>query len=85
MPFIIILLIILAVILISIRQVDQYEKGVKFMFGKFRLVAEPGWRLVFPIIQSMQKIDLRVHVIDVPDQDAITKDNISIRVNAVVY
>jgi regulator of protease activity HflC (stomatin/prohibitin superfamily) len=46
---------------------------------------EPGWRLVFPVIQSSQKIDIRVKAVDVPDQNAITKDNVSVRVNAVIY
>jgi regulator of protease activity HflC (stomatin/prohibitin superfamily) len=81
----ILLAIALFIILISIRQINQYEKGVKLMFGKYRLTAEPGWRLVFPVIQHMEKVDMRVKVIDVPDQDAITKDNISINVNAVLY
>lgn len=79
LPFIIVLL------LVSIRQVNQYERGVKFTFGKFTSVSEPGWRLVFPIIQFMRKVDMRVKAVDVPDQDAITLDNISCRINAVIY
>jgi regulator of protease activity HflC (stomatin/prohibitin superfamily) len=79
LPFIIVL------IIISIRQVNQYERGVKFTFGKFTSVAEPGWRLVFPVIQFMRKVDMRVKAVDVPDQDAITLDNISCRINAVIY
>jgi regulator of protease activity HflC (stomatin/prohibitin superfamily) len=73
------------IVLISIRQINQYERGVKFMFGKFTLVMEPGWRLVVPIIQSYQKVDLRVKAVDVPDQKAITRDNVSVTVNAVLY
>jgi len=80
-----VLIAVAVIILISIKQVNQYEKGVKFMFGKFRVMMEPGWRLVFPVIQSYEKIDLRVKAVDVPDQEAITKDNISVRVNAVIY
>ena len=76
---------IVFIILISIRQVNQYEKGLKFMFGKFHMVMEPGWRLVWPIIQSYQKIDLRTKAVDVPDQNAITKDNVPVNVNAVIY
>ncbi len=74
-----------AVILVSIKQINQYEKGVKFMLGKYTGTMEPGWRLVFPIIQSYRKIDLRVKAVDVPNQEAITKDNISVSVNAVIY
>jgi len=77
--------VILFIILISIRQVNQYEKGVKFMLGKYIGTKQPGWRLVFPIIQSMTKVDVRVKAVDVPDQDAITKDNVTVNVNAVLY
>ena len=69
----------------SIRQVNEYERGVKFQFGKFTKIVNPGWRLVWPIVQSMRKIDIRTKVIDVPEQDAITKDNVSIKINAVLY
>ena len=76
---------IIFILLISIKQINQYQKGVKFMLGKYIGLMEPGWRIVFPIIQSYQKIDLRVKAVDVPDQEAITKDNISVSVNAVIY
>lgn len=77
--------IILVIILVSIRQVNQYEKGVKFFFGKYHKTLMPGWRLVFPIIQSQEKVDMRIKAVDVPDQNAITKDNVSVNVNAVIY
>jgi len=77
--------IILFIILISIKQINQYQKGVKFMLGKYIGLMKPGWRLVFPIVQSYQKVDLRVKAVDVPNQEAITKDNISVSVNAVIY
>ena len=76
---------VIFILLISIKQINQYQKGVKFMLGKYIGLMEPGWRIVFPIIQSYQKIDLRVKAVDVPDQEAITKDNISVSVNAVIY
>lgn len=77
--------IIVLLIIGSIRQINQYERGVKFMFGKYHSTMNPGWRLVFPIIQSYQKIDLRTKAADVPDQNAITKDNVPVNVNAVIY
>jgi regulator of protease activity HflC (stomatin/prohibitin superfamily) len=77
--------VVIFIILISIRQINQYERGVKFTFGKFTSLMEPGWKLVLPIIQSYQKVDMRVKAVDVPDQEAITKDNISVTVNAVIY
>ena len=76
---------ILFIILISIRQVNQYERGIKLRFGKFAGVMEPGWKLVLPIIESFKKVDIRTKVIDVPEQEAITKDNVSIKINAVIY
>lgn len=81
----IILIIAVFIILSSIRQINQYERGVKFTFGKFTSIMEPGWRLVWPIIQSYQKVDVRTKAVDVPDQNAITRDNVSVRVNAVIY
>ncbi len=80
------LLIIGAVILfISIRQVNQYQRGVKFQLGKYTTMVEPGWRIVLPVIQSMVKVDIRTKAVDVPYQEAITRDNVSTKVNAVIY
>ena len=80
-------LIILVVFLIlsSIRQINQYERGVKFTLGKYTKMMQPGWRLVIPVFQSYKKVDMRTKAVDVPDQEGITKDNISVRVNAVIY
>jgi len=77
--------IILFVILISIRQISEYERGIKFRFGKFVKIMNPGWKIVLPIIESYKKVDIRTKAVDVPEQDAITKDNVSIRINAVIY
>ena len=79
------LLVALVVVVMSIRQINQYERGVRFTFGKFSSIMEPGWRLVFPVIQHYQKVDVRTKAVDVPDQNAITRDNVSVRVNAVIY
>ena len=76
---------ILFIILISIKQVNQYERGLRFTLGKYSGIMMPGWRLVWPIIQFYKKVDLRVKAVDVPNQEAITKDNISVSVNAVIY
>lgn len=80
-----IILIIIILLLISLRQVNQYERGVMFTMGRFTGIKNPGWRIVVPIFQSMQKVDMRVKAVDVPDQKAITKDNVSVGVNAVIY
>ena len=76
---------IIFILLISIRQVSEYERGIKFRFGKFKKIMKPGWNLVLPIIESYKKVDIRTKAVDVPEQDAITKDNVSIRINAVIY
>lgn len=81
----IILFILLAVVLASIKQINQYQRGVKFTFGRYTGIMNPGWRLVVPVLQSYQNVDMRVKAVDVPDQEAITKDNISVKVNAVIY
>lgn len=73
------------VLLASIKQINEYERGVKFQLGKYIGIMDPGWRIVIPIIQTYQKVDIRVKAVDVPDQDAITKDNVSVNVNAVLY
>ncbi len=83
--YLIILIIIGWLILISIRQINEYERGVRFTLGKFSGIMQPGWRLVLPIIQSFKKVDVRTKAIDVPEQEAITRDNISVRINAVIY
>ena len=80
------ILIVLIVILIgSIKQISEYERGIKFTCGKFSSIMKPGWRLVIPIFQSYNKIDIRTKVIDVPEQEVITKDNVSVKINAVIY
>ena len=80
-----VLIIVVLVLLLSIRQIDEYERGVKFSRGKFSKIMNPGWNLVLPIIESMRKVDIRTKAVDVPEQDAITKDNVSVRINAVIY
>ena len=82
----IIIIVVVAIILLgSIKQINQYERGILFSYGKFSKILNPGWRIVLPIIQSYSKIDIRTKVIDVPEQETITKDNVSVRINAVIY
>ena len=77
--------IVLFIIMTSVRQINEYEKGILFEFGKFKRIMNSGWHIVLPIIQSFQKIDVRTKAVDVPEQETITKDNVSIRINAVIY
>ena len=77
---------IAVVILIAvIKQINQYERGVRFTMGRFSGIMEPGWRIIIPVFQSFQKVDIRTKAVDVPDQNAITKDNVPVKVNAVIY
>ena len=86
MEFLLVILVIFIIlVLASVRQINQYERGVKFTLGKFSKIMMPGWNLVFPIFQSYKKVDIRTKAVDVPEQEAITKDNVSVRINAVIY
>ncbi|MBP6881710.1 MAG: slipin family protein [Candidatus Pacebacteria bacterium] len=78
-----IILIVLAVILL--REVKQYERGVVLTMGRFTSLRSPGWSIIVPIFQNMEKVDLRVKAVDVPDQKVITRDNVSASINAVIY
>lgn len=82
---IIVLIIVVMLIFSAIRVLNEYERGVMFTLGRFSGIKGPGVVLVFPIIQKMTKVDLRVIVLNVPKQDVITRDNVSVKVNAVVY
>lgn len=73
------------ILLISIRQINEYQRGVKFRLGKYIGMRKPGWRIVVPVFESMVKVDLRIKAVDVPEQKSITKDNVSVMVNAVIY
>ena len=77
------LLVLLAIS--TLRQINEYERGVMFTMGKFTKIKKPGWRIRIPVFQRLDKVDMRVKAVDVPNQRAITKDNISVDVNAVIY
>ena len=77
--------IVLLIIFSAIKILKEYERGVIFQLGRFWKVKGPGIILVIPVIQQMDKRDLRVVVMDVPTQDVISRDNVSVKVNAVIY
>jgi regulator of protease activity HflC (stomatin/prohibitin superfamily) len=79
------LILIAALLLASIKILREYERGVVFTLGRFTGVKGPGLIIVIPVIQKMEVVDLRVQVMDVPSQDVISRDNVSVKVNAVVY
>lgn len=78
-------LIIFLIIVPGLRIVMEYEKGIIFTLGRYTSTKEPGLRWFFPIIQTMEKIDMRIVTVDVPKQEVMTKDNIPVNINAVVY
>ena len=69
----------------TVKILKEYERGVVFLLGRFYRVKGPGIILLFPFVQTMTKVDLRVIVMDVPTQDVISRDNVSVKVNAVIY
>jgi regulator of protease activity HflC (stomatin/prohibitin superfamily) len=79
------LIIIIALVVSSLRILREYERGVVFMLGRFHMVKGPGLVIIIPGIQQMVRMDLRTMVLDVPSQDVISRDNVSVKVNAVVY
>ena len=79
-------LVVLIIVLISMLKIlREYERGVVFMLGRFWSVKGPGLIIIIPILQEMVRVDLRTMVLDVPTQDVISRDNVSVKVNAVVY
>lgn len=81
----VVILILLLIIGSAIKILREYERGVVFTLGRFTGVKGPGLILLFPYVQQMIRVDLRTRVLDVPSQDVISRDNVSVRVNAVIY
>jgi regulator of protease activity HflC (stomatin/prohibitin superfamily) len=80
-----VLIVLIILVVASLRVLREYERGVIFMLGRFHKVKGPGLIIVIPGIQQMVRMDLRTLVLDVPSQDVISRDNVSVKVNAVVY
>jgi regulator of protease activity HflC (stomatin/prohibitin superfamily) len=81
----IILIVVLVVLASSFKVLREYQRGVVFMLGRFWKVKGPGLILIIPVVQQWVRVDLRTIVMDVPPQDVITRDNVSVKVNAVIY
>ena len=82
---VVIVVLVLILMSLSVRVLNEYERGVTFSLGRFTGVKGPGLVILWPVVQKMTKVDLRVIVLDVPKQDVILRDNVSVKVNAVVY
>ena len=83
--WILVVLIPIGILFYSIRILREYERGVVFQLGRFWKVKGPGLVIVLPVIQQMVRVDLRTRVLDIPEQDVISRDNVSVKVNAVLY
>jgi regulator of protease activity HflC (stomatin/prohibitin superfamily) len=83
--FLFILIPILIILVLSLKQINQYERGVVYTMGRFAGIVQPGWRFIVPIFQGFTKVDIRTKAVDVPKQETITKDNVSCKMNAVIY
>lgn len=81
----IVLFLVLALLFVMFRVLREYERGVIFMLGRFYKIKGPGLIILIPVLQQMVKVDLRTIVMDVPTQDVISRDNVSVQVNAVIY
>ncbi len=81
----IVVVVFVGLLLSAFRVLREYERGVVFMLGKFYSVKGPGLIILIPIVQQMVRVDLRTIVLDIPTQDLITRDNVSVKVNAVLY
>lgn len=81
----VILFLVIALVVSTFRVLREYERGVIFMLGRFYKVKGPGLIIVIPVLQQMVRVDLRTVVMDVPTQDVISRDNVSVQVNAVIY
>ena len=85
MPFVVIIALVVMFLVSAIKIMNEYERAVIFRLGRIIDVKGPGWIIVWPLIDRMVRIDMRTITMDVPPQDVITKDNVSIKVNAVIY
>ncbi|MFO0971317.1 MAG: slipin family protein [Candidatus Saccharimonadales bacterium] len=83
--FILVIFVGIPLLLSGIRIINQYERGIVFTLGKFSSLRNPGLNIIIPIVQTMRKVDVRSTPVDVPKQEVITKDNVTVGVDAVVY
>lgn len=81
----IILLVLFFFWLTSLKQINEYERGVVYSFGRFTGIMQPGWRFMWPFVQQVTKVDIRTKAVEVPKQEAITHDNVQAKITAVIY
>ncbi|HKH20294.1 MAG TPA: slipin family protein [Gammaproteobacteria bacterium] len=85
LPYLIPIVVIVGLLVLAINILREYERGVVFFLGRFQGVKGPGLIIIIPVVQQIVRVDLRVITLDVPQQDVISRDNVTVRVNAVLY
>src|SRR3989338_3537171 len=85
MPILTLIILALVLVPLVLKQINEYERGVVYTMGRFTGIVGPGWRVIWPIFQSFRKVDIRTKAVDVPKQETITRDNVSCKMNAVIY
>ncbi len=85
MEILLLIFILVGLLVVLLREVKQYERGVVLTMGRYTSLRGPGWTVIIPVFQKIEKVDLRVKAVDVPDQKVITRDNVSASINAVIY
>ncbi len=85
MPILVLIIILLLIIIPGVRIINQYERGVVLRLGKFSRMLKPGFRVIIPYIDHMTKVDVRTTPMDIPKQEVITRDNVTVNVDAIVY
>lgn len=83
--FFVILVPIILLVVGSLKQINEYQRGVVYTMGKYSKLLGPGWHIVWPVFQSFRRVDVRTKAVDVPKQETITQDNVSCKMNAVIY
>ena len=85
-PFLVIILVFIVLLLLSsLKVIDQYERGIVLTLGSYSYTLQPGLRIIIPVVQRVIKVDIRITTSDIPQQEVITKDNVPVGINAVVY
>ena len=85
-PFLVIILVFIVLLLLSsVKVIDQYERGIVLTLGSYSYTLQPGLRIIIPVVQRVIKVDIRITTSDIPQQEVITKDNVPVGINAVVY
>src|SRR5258708_31003713 len=85
MPLLIFIIIAAVLFFMCLKQINEYERGVIYTMGRYTGLLTPGWKFLWPVFQSIRKVDIRTKAVEVPKQEAITHDNVQAKITAVIY